>query len=55
MIKRLLCFVALAFAGFAGGCADKYAPFTFKDFPGYTPPGSKEPTDPHRTKGGYVP
>jgi hypothetical protein len=40
---------------FAGGCADKYSPFPFKDFPGYTPPGAKAPADPRRTPTGFVP
>jgi hypothetical protein len=47
--------VAAALAGFAGGCADKYAPFSFKDFPGYAPAGSKAPADPRRTPAGFVP
>jgi hypothetical protein len=46
-----------ALAGLAGGCLtdDKSSPFTFKEFPGYTPPGAKTPADPHRTVNGYVP
>ncbi len=47
--------IAVAFTGFAGGCADKYAPFSFKDHPGYTPAGTKAPTDPRRTPAGFVP
>lgn len=48
--------LAIALASvLAGGCADKYAPFTFKEFPGYTPPGSKAPADPRRTPSGFVP
>ena len=48
--------VIAALAGFTGGCSDdKYSPFTFKDFPGYAPPGSKFPSDPRHTPAGYVP
>lgn len=47
--------IAALAAAFAGGCADKYAPFAFKDFPGYTPAGSKAPSDPRRTPAGFVP
>jgi hypothetical protein len=55
-MRWLLCFVIAALAGFAGGCTDdKYSPFSFKDFPGYTPAGSKAPSDPRRTPAGFVP
>lgn len=55
-MRRLAWFaIAAAVAAIAGGCADKYAPFTFKDFPGYAPPGSKAPADPRRTPTGFVP
>jgi hypothetical protein len=44
-----------ALAAFAAGaCADKYAPYSFKDFQGYTPSG-KTPSDPRRTPAGFVP
>jgi hypothetical protein len=48
-------FAIIAFVGLAGACADQYAPYSFKDFPGYQPPGPKEPADPHRTPKGYLP
>ncbi len=55
-MRRLLWLaIAAALVAFAGGCADKYSPFTFKDFPGYAPPGSKAPVDPRRTPAGFVP
>jgi hypothetical protein len=55
-MRWLIWLAIAALAGFAGGCADnKYSPFSFKDFPGYTPPGSKAPADPHRTAAGYAP
>lgn len=54
-VQRLLRFAIVALVGLVGACADKYAPYTFKDFPGYAPAGSKEPADPHRTSKGYVP
>jgi hypothetical protein len=55
-MKWLIWLAIAALAGFAGGCDDtKYSPFSFKDFPGYTPPGSKAPADPHRTAAGYAP
>jgi hypothetical protein len=55
-MKRLMWLAIAALAGFAGGCADnKYSPFSFQDFPGYTPSGSKTPADPHRTAAGYAP
>jgi hypothetical protein len=55
-MRRLAWFaIAAAVAAIAGGCADKYAPFTFKDFPGYAPPGAKAPADPRRTPTGFVP
>jgi hypothetical protein len=55
-MKRLMWLAIAALAGFAGGCADnKYSPFSFQDFPGYTPPGPKAPADPNRTAAGYAP
>lgn len=45
--------VLAAFA--VGACADKYAPYSFKDFPGYTPSGAKAAHDPRRTPAGFVP
>jgi len=37
-VQRLLRFAAIvALVGLAGACADKYSPYTFKDFPGYKP------------------
>jgi hypothetical protein len=54
-VQRLLRFAIVALVGLAGACADKYAPYTFKDFPGYEPAGPKQPADPHRTPKGYVP
>jgi hypothetical protein len=48
-------FAIVALVGSAGACADKYAPFSFKDYPGYQPTAPKEPADPHRTSKGYVP
>jgi len=55
-MRRLIWLAIAALAGFAGGCADnKYSPFSFQDFPGYTPPGPKAPADPHRTAAGYAP
>jgi hypothetical protein len=55
-MRGLVWFAIAAFAAaFAGGCADKYAPFPFKEFPGYTPAGSKAPADPRRTPAGFVP
>ncbi len=54
-MQRLLRFAIVVLAGLAGACADKYTPYTFKDFPGYAPPGPKAPADPHRTPDGYVP
>ena len=48
--------VLAAFAGVAGGCADTtYSPFSFKEFPGYAPPGSKARSGPHQTTAGYAP
>ena len=47
--------IVAALVGLAGACADKYSPYTFKDFPGYAPTGPKGPADPHRTPKGYVP
>jgi hypothetical protein len=48
--------VLAALAGLAGACADKtYSPFPFKEFPGYTPPGSKARSNPHQTATGYAP
>jgi hypothetical protein len=45
-----------ALTGLAGGCVDdKSSPFTFKEFPGYTPAGAKVPADPHLTTAGYDP
>ncbi len=54
-VQRLVLLAVLGLACLAGACADKYTPFTFKDFPGYQPAGPKEPADPHRTPQGYVP
>ena len=54
VVQRLLRFAIVALVGLAGACADKYSPYTFKDFPGYEP-SSKAPADPHRTPKGYVP
>jgi hypothetical protein len=55
-MRRLIWLALAVFAGFAGGCDDnKYSPFPFKEFPGYTPPGPKAPADPHRTAAGYAP
>ena len=55
-MKRLVWFAIAALVAFAaGGCADKYAPFTFKEFPGYTPSGAKATADPRRTPTGFVP
>jgi hypothetical protein len=55
-MRRLVWFVLAALAGVAGGCADNtYSPFPFKEFPGYTPPGSKAPAGPHHTPAGYAP
>ncbi len=55
-MKRLVWLVLVALAGVAGGCSDNtYSPFSFKEFPGYTPLGSKAPADPHRTAVGYAP
>ncbi|MBY0319539.1 MAG: hypothetical protein K2X72_12515 [Reyranella sp.] len=54
-MQRLVLLAVLGLACLAGACADKYTPFTFKDFPGYQPAGPKEPADPHRTPQGYVP
>jgi hypothetical protein len=54
-VQRLLRFAIVALVGLVGACADKYTPYTFKDFPGYEPASSKEPADPHRTPKGYVP
>ena len=54
-VQWLLRFAIVALVGLAGACADKYAPYTFKDFPGYEPAGPKGPADPHRTPKGYVP
>ena len=53
-MQRLLRFAIVALVGLAGACTDKYAPYSFKDFPGYEP-SSKAPADPHRTPKGYVP
>jgi hypothetical protein len=48
--------ILAALAGVAGGCADTtYSPFTFKEFPGYAPPGSKARAGPHQTSAGYAP
>jgi hypothetical protein len=48
--------VWLVLAALAGGCADRtYSPFPFKEFPGYTPPGSKARSNPHQTATGYAP
>jgi len=55
-MRRLVWFVLAALAGVAGGCADNtYSPFSFKEFPGYTPTGSKAPAGPHHTPAGYAP
>jgi hypothetical protein len=55
-MRRLIWLALAVLAGFAGGCANnKYSPFSFEDFPGYTPPGPKAPADPHRTPAGYAP
>ena len=51
-----LWFAAAALAVSLAGCIDdKTSPFSFKEFPGYTPPGAKTPADPHRTANGYAP
>ena len=53
--RATFAFMLAALAAFAvGACADKYAPYSFKDFPGYTPSG-KTPSDPRRTPAGFVP
>jgi hypothetical protein len=54
-VQRLLRFAIVALVSLAGACADKYTPYSFKDFPGYEPPSPREPADPHRTPKGYVP
>jgi hypothetical protein len=55
-MRWLIWLAIAALASFAGGCTDnKYSPFPFKDFPGYTPPGSKAPADTNRTAAGYAP
>jgi len=54
-VQLLLRLAIVALVGLAGACADKYTPFTFKDFPGYEPSSFKQPADPHRTPKGYVP
>jgi hypothetical protein len=55
-MRRLVWFAIVVLAGFAVACADdKYSPFPFKEFPGYSPPGSKAPADPRRTPNGFVP
>ena len=55
-MRRLAWLVLVALAGIAGGCADTtYSPFPFKEFPGYTPPGSKARSNPHQTATGYAP
>jgi hypothetical protein len=55
-MRRLIWLALAALAGLAGGCVDnKYAPFSFQEFPGYAPPGVKAPADPHRTPAGYAP
>ena len=49
-------FAVAALAVSLVGCIDdKTSPFSFKEFPGYTPPGAKAPADPHRTASGYAP
>lgn len=55
-LRRAACVLVLAaLAAFAvSACADKYAPYSFKDFPGYTPSG-KAPRDPRLTPAGFVP
>ena len=55
-MRPLVLLVLAALAGVAAGCADKtYSPFPFKEFPGYTPPGSKARAGPHQTSAGYDP
>lgn len=55
-MRWLVLLVIAGSVGFVGGCADdKYSPFSFKDFPGYSPPGSKAHADPRRTPDGFVP
>jgi hypothetical protein len=54
-VRLLLRLAIAAVVGLAGACADKYTPYTFKEFPGYQPAAPKEPADPHRTPNGYVP
>lgn len=54
-VQRLIWLAVVALVGLTAACADKYTPFTFKDFPGYEPPSLKQPADPHRTPKGYVP
>jgi hypothetical protein len=55
-MRPLVWLVLAALAGAAAGCADKtYSPFPFKEFPGYTPAGSKARVNPHQTSTGYDP
>ena len=55
-LRWLVWIVLAALAGVAGGCADTtYSPFSFKEFPGYAPPGSKARVGPHQTSAGYAP
>jgi hypothetical protein len=55
-MTRLVWLVLAVLAVLVGGCADNtYSPFSFKDFPGYAPKGSKAFADPHHTPDGYVP
>lgn len=55
-MRWLVWLAVAALTGLAGGCVDdKSSPFTFKEFPGYTPAGAKVPADPHHTTAGYDP
>jgi hypothetical protein len=55
-MRRLAWLVLAVLAGIAGGCADTtYSPFSFKEFPGYAPPGSKARAGPNQTSAGYAP
>jgi hypothetical protein len=54
-MQRLFLLASVVLVGLAAACADKYTPFTFKDFPGYEAPSPGARADPHRTPKGYVP
>lgn len=54
-MRRLIWLAIAVLAGLAGGCADhSYAPFSFKDFPGYAPAGPTVPAHPRYTPGGIA-